>query len=282
MIRLDKYLADSGFGTRNEVRSLVKSGSVFVNNEIVKDFGIKIDPDKDEVSVKGKSVEYNEYEYYMLHKPAGIITASRDKNAKTVVDLIETRKRRDLFPIGRLDKDTEGLLVITNDGALSHRFLSPNSHVQKTYVAFVSGELPSDVETHFKNGIDIGDEKLTLPAGLREIASVDALVEEFRDQFIVDSISDHLESLSKESFGDNDSSECLKSLDSFIKECRIYEVVLTEGRYHEIKRMFEALGGNVEYLKRYSMGPITLDSELAPGEYRKLDKEEMKNLLTSK
>lgn len=265
MIRLDKYLADSGFGTRNEVRSLVKSGSVFVNNEIVKDFGIKIDPDKDEVSVKGKSVEYNEYEYYMLHKPAGIITASRDKNAKTVVDLIETRKRRDLFPIGRLDKDTEGLLIITNDGALSHRLLSPNSHVQKTYVAFVSGELPSDVETHFKNGIDIGDEKLTLPAGLREIASVDALVEEFRDQFIVDSISDHLE-----------------SFNSFIKECRIYEVVLTEGRYHEIKRMFEALGGNVEYLKRYSMGPITLDSELAPGEYRKLDKEEMKNLLTSK
>lgn len=266
MIRLDKYLADSGFGTRNEVRSLVKSGSVFVNNETIKDFGMKIDPDKDEVLVKGKSVEYNQYEYYMLHKPAGIITASRDKNAKTVVDLIETRKRRDLFPIGRLDKDTEGLLIITNDGQLSHRLLSPNSHVQKTYVAFVSGGLPSDVEFHFKNGIDIGDERLTLPAGLREIESIDALVEEFGDRYIIEKC---------ENLGDSQGN-------SIINNCRIYEVVLTEGRYHEIKRMFEALGGNVEYLKRYSMGPITLDSQLAPGEYRKLDKEEMKNLLTSK
>ena len=274
MIRLDKYLADSGFGTRNEVRSLVRSGSVFVNEEIVKDFGLKINPDVAQVSVKGSSVEYNEYEYYMLHKPAGIITASRDKKAKTVVDLIETRKRRDLFPIGRLDKDTEGLLIITNDGALSHRLLSPNSHVQKNYVAFVSGELPADVETHFKNGIDIGDEKLTLPAGLREIESLEALVNEYEDSYVEDSLVEHLESLV------DDSAET--SIEDSIKEYRIYEVTLTEGRYHEIKRMFEALGGTVEYLKRYSMGPITLDPELAPGEYRELDEEEMKNLLTSK
>ena len=265
MIRLDKYLADSGFGTRNEVRSLVKSGSVFVNEILIKDPGYKLNPDADEVSIKGRSVEYSEFEYYMLHKPAGVITASRDKNAKTVVDLIETRKRRDLFPIGRLDKDTEGLLIITNDGALSHRLLSPGSHVEKKYAAFVSGEIPDDIETHFQNGIDIGDEKLTLPAELREITDIEQLLSEKNDSYIRERYT-----------------ECISKIDSSENKIRIFEITLTEGRYHEIKRMFEALGGKVEYLKRYSMGPIELDHELSPGEYRKLNNEEMKNLLTSK
>ena len=163
-IRLDKYLADSGFGTRSEVKLLVKSGSISLNGNVVKDSGIKIDTESDEILVRGKKVGYSEYEYYMLHKPAGIITASRDKNEKTVIDLIKSKKRRDLFPVGRLDRDTEGLLLITNDGDLSHHLLSPSKHVSKTYLAFVTGEPSEDIYTHFKEGIDIGDDTLTKSA----------------------------------------------------------------------------------------------------------------------
>ena len=137
LIRLDKYLADSGFGTRSEVRSLVKSGSVSINEEIIKDAGLRIDSEKDQIKVRGKAVSYSEYEYYMLHKPAGVITASSDKKEKTVVDLIDSKKRRDLFPVGRLDRDTEGLLLITNDGELEHKLLAPGKHVDKKYMAII-------------------------------------------------------------------------------------------------------------------------------------------------
>ena len=184
MIRLGKYLADSGLGTRSDVRSLVRSGSVLVNGTIEKDAGRRIDENADEVICNGKSLTFAEVEYYMLNKPAGIITASRDKKEKTV------------------------------------------------YVAHISGELPEDAAEQFKAGIDIGDEKPTKPAELRVL--------------------------------DTDSG--------------IVEVVLTEGRYHEIKRMFEALGCHVEYLKRISMGSLVLDETLGLGEYRELTEEELKGL----
>ena len=232
MIRLDKYLADSGLGTRSDVRSLVRSGSVLVNGTIEKDAGRRIDENADEVICNGKSLTFAEFEYYMLNKPAGIITASRDKKEKTVVDLIKSKKRRDLSPVGRLDRDTEGLLLITNDGKLAHELLAPGKHVDKVYVAHISGELPEDAVEQFKAGIDIGDEKPTKPAELRVL--------------------------------DTDSG--------------IVEVVLTEGRYHEIKRMFEALGCHVEYLKRISMGSLVLDETLGLGEYRELTEEELKGL----
>ncbi len=232
MIRLDKYLADSGLGTRSDVRSLVRSGSVLVNGTIEKDAGRRIDENADEVICNGKSLTFAEFEYYMLNKPAGIITASRDKKEKTVVDLIKSKKRRDLSPVGRLDRDTEGLLLITNDGKLAHELLAPGKHVDKVYVAHISGELPEDAAEQFKAGIDIGDEKPTKPAELR-VLNVDS---------------------------------------------GIVEVVLTEGRYHEIKRMFEALGCHVEYLKRISMGSLVLDETLGLGEYRELTEEELKGL----
>ena len=232
MIRLDKYLADSGLGTRSDVRSLVRSGSVLVNGTIEKDAGRRIDENADEVICNGKSLAFAEFEYYMLNKPAGIITASRDKKEKTVVDLIKSKKRRDLSPVGRLDRDTEGLLLITNDGKLAHELLAPGKHVDKVYVAHISGELPEDAAEQFKTGIDIGDEKPTKPAELR-VLNVDS---------------------------------------------GIVEVVLTEGRYHEIKRMFEALGCHVEYLKRISMGSLVLDETLGLGEYRELTEEELKGL----
>ena len=232
MIRLDKYLADSGLGTRSDVRSLVRSGSVLVNGTIEKDAGRRIDENADEVICNGKSLTFAEFEYYMLNKPAGIITASRDKKEKTVVDLIKSKKRRDLSPVGRLDRDTEGLLLITNDGKLAHELLTPGKHVDKVYVAHISGELPEDAAAQFKTGIDIGDEKPTKPAELRVLNTDSGIV----------------------------------------------EVVLTEGRYHEIKRMFEALGCHVEYLKRISMGSLVLDETLGLGEYRELTEEELKGL----
>lgn len=232
MIRLDKYLADSGLGTRSDVRSLVRSGSVLVNGTIEKDAGRRIDENADEVICNGKSLTFAEFEYYMLNKPAGIITASRDKKEKTVVDLIKSKKRRDLSPVGRLDRDTEGLLLITNDGKLAHELLAPGKHVDKVYVAHISGELPEDAAEQFKAGIDIGDEKPTKPAELRVLNTDSGIV----------------------------------------------EVVLTEGRYHEIKRMFEALGCHVEYLKRISMGRLVLDETLGLGEYRELTEEELKGL----
>lgn len=251
LIRLDKYLADSGFGTRSEVRSLVKSGSVSINEEIIKDAGLRIDSEKDQIKVRGKAVSYSEYEYYMLHKPTGVITASSDKKEKTVVDLIDSKKRRDLFPVGRLDRDTEGLLLITNDGELAHKLLAPGKHVDKKYMAIVSGELPSDVVEQFEKGLDIGDEKLTKPARLRVYSS--------RDEYISKVSEDKQDSYLLDKYNNNNS---------------IIEIIITEGRYHEIKRMFEAVGCNVEYLKRYSMGKLELDMNLRPGEYKEISRAE--------
>jgi len=252
MIRIDKFLADSGFGTRSEVRSLVKSESVSVNGIIIKDAGYRIDSDKDVVTVRGKEVSYSKYEYYMLHKPAGVITASSDKREKTVVDLIGSKKRRDLFPVGRLDRDTEGLLLITNDGELAHRLLSPGKHVEKKYMAIVLGKLPDDAIDMFEAGIDIGDDSLTKPAKLKIYKNIEMYLSDTADSEI---------------------DVCL--LDRYTDDSFIAEIIITEGRYHEIKRMFGAIGCHVEYLKRYSMGKLELDMELKPGEYKSIKKEDI-------
>lgn len=245
-IRLDKYLADSGFGTRSNVKLLVRSGSVLVNNKIVKDAGIKINTETDEVIVKGEKVCFEEFEYYMLNKPAGVITATRDKNDRTVVDLIKSSKRRDLFPVGRLDKDTEGLLLITNDGKLSYDLLSPGKHVAKRYLAHVTGELMENAREMFSEGLDIGDDKPTKPAKLTIL------------------------SVSDKQISDEDG---IKNVKEYVTE-----VEITEGRYHQVKRMFEAVGGKVDYLKRLSIASLVLDGALAPGEYRRLTDEEVAGL----
>ena len=257
-IRLDKYLADTGLGTRTEVKALVKNGAVSLNDMPVKDSSLKIDTETDIIQVHGKRIGYSEYEYYMLSKPAGIITASRDKKAKTVLDLIEDKKRRDLFPVGRLDKDTEGLLLITNDGDMAHKLLSPKKHVSKTYIAFVSGEIPDNIYQLFKDGLDIGDDKKTKPAELKLYPSISELCNVYPDNMIEE----------KYNLIANDTSDSLN----------IFEITITEGRYHEIKRMFEAVGCAVVYLKRYSMGSILLDFSLQPGEYRILTDEELSKL----
>ena len=231
-MRLDKYLSDMGAGTRSELKKDIRKGGAIIDGKVVKDPGFSVDTSS-HVVFKGAVIAYEEFAYYMLNKPAGIISASEDDNEPTVVDLISEPKRKDMFPVGRLDRDTEGLLLITNDGALSHRLLSPKHHVDKVYYARVSGILTdSDVEL-FREGLVLTDGLECLPADLK-ILSV--------------------------------------SGDEYISEA---EITVREGKFHQVKRMFSSVGAEVLYLRRLSMGPLTLDPDLAPGEYRRLTPDEM-------
>lgn len=168
MMRLDKYLADMGEGTRQEVKKYIRRGSVTVNGELVRSPERKVD-ERDQVCLDGREVSYAAEEYFMLNKPAGVVSATEDKRDRTVLDLIREKKRKDLFPVGRLDKDTEGLLLITNDGALSHRLLSPRHHVDKTYYVEVQGYVTEETRAAFQRGVNIGTEEeplVTMPARL--------------------------------------------------------------------------------------------------------------------
>ncbi|MCI8723382.1 MAG: rRNA pseudouridine synthase [Ruminococcus sp.] len=182
-LRLDKYLADMGLGTRSEVKQAVRKGRVQVNGQTVREPEYKTETETDQVWFNGQPAAYREYEYYMLNKPAGVISASEDPRERCVVDLIESRKRKDLFPVGRLDKDTEGLLLITNDGGLAHRLLSPKKHVDKVYYARVQGRVTQEDAELFRRGVDIGEKKQTLPAELRilnagEISEIELTIRE--------------------------------------------------------------------------------------------------------
>ena len=233
MIRLDKYLADMSIGTRTEVKKLIRQGKVAVDGLIVKNPDIKVDTGTQNVTYNGIAVTYETYEYYMLNKPAGVISATSDKTEKTVLDLIDSKKRKDLFPVGRLDKDTEGLLLITNDGELAHRLLSPKKHVDKLYYARVEGVVGMEDIDAFAKGLDIGEGEYTKPAKL----------------------------------------EILKS--DIISEIKL---TIQEGKFHQVKRMFEAVGKKVIYLKRLEMGTLKLDEGLALGEYRPLTQKEIEEL----
>ena len=233
MIRLDKYLADMGIGTRTEVKKLVRQGNVKVDDYIVKSPEQKIDTVTHKVFCEGQEVGYEEYEYYILNKPAGYVSATTDAKDKTVLDLITDKKRKDLFPVGRLDKDTEGLLLITNDGDLAHRLLAPKKHVDKLYYAKVEGVVTEEDVRAFEEGVDIGEDAVTRPAVL----------------------------------------EILKS-----DEISEIHLTIQEGKFHQVKRMFEAVGKKVIYLKRLSMGTLRLDENLKLGEYRPLTEEELEHL----
>ena len=237
MIRLDKYLADMSIGTRQEVKKYIRQGRVKINEDIIKKPEYKIREDEDKIAFDGAPVAYETFEYYMLNKPAGVISATEDKRDKTVLDLIKEKKRKDLFPVGRLDKDTEGLLLITNDGALAHRLLSPKKHVDKCYYAKISGGVTEDDVRVFKERINIGTQEepeWTMPAELKILE---------------------------------------KGTVSHIR------LTIREGKFHQVKRMFLAVGKEVVYLKRERMGALVLDEELAPGEYRKLTDSELKSIL---
>ena len=221
-MRLDKYLCEAGYGTRSEVKKLLRSCIVTVNGERVT---------KSETKIKDGDVVW--VEYWMLHKPAGYISATEDKKLDTVLELLPENARSDLFPVGRLDRDTEGLLLLTNDGKLAHYLLSPKRHVDKTYYARIQGRVKSEHVQAFLEGLDIGDEKKTLPAELRILKSG--------------------------------------------PESEI-EVTIREGRFHQVKRMFEVIGCEVTYLKRLSMGSLKLDETLEIGACRPLTEEELRKL----
>ena len=239
MMRIDKYLADCGIGTRSEVKKYIKAKQITVNGGVVAKPEQKIDENNDAVCFKGKPISYEKYVYYLFHKPAGCVTAKQDNVHKTVMEYFpEEIRAKDIAPVGRLDLDTEGLLLFTNDGPLTHHLLSPTHHIPKTYYAVLDKEVPESAVELFKNGVDIGDDKLTLPA---ELVIWPVVVNDA---------------------GDN-----------------VYSAELTihEGRFHQVKRMFEAVGCTVTYLKRLSMGSLTL-GDLEKGKYRKLTEDEVQVL----
>lgn len=235
-VRLDKFLADAGAGTRSEVKKLIQKGQVQINGETVKRPEQKVQPDADMVMLQGELIgAAPEFEYFLLHKPAGCITATEDARDKTVMEYVPS-SRKGLFPVGRLDKDTEGLLLITNDGALAHDLLSPGKHVEKTYFAIVDGVVTADDVKAMEQGVDIGEDRLTLPAKL-EILRTAAEV-----------------------------------------PCSEIHLTICEGKFHQVKRMMEAAGKKVVYLKRISMGPLVLPDDLGKGQCRPLTSEEVKSL----
>lgn len=233
MIRLDKYLADMGVGTRAEVKKYVRQGKVKIDGRVVKSPEEKVDVEIQMVSYLDQLVTYETFEYYMLNKPAGVISAATDTREKTVVDLIEEKKRKDLFPVGRLDKDTEGLLLITNDGELAHRLLSPKRHVDKVYYAKVKGVVTEKDVKAFSEGVSLGQGEMAKPAALEILTSDE------------------------------------------ISEIRL---TIQEGKFHQVKRMFQSVGKEVVYLKRLSMGTLVLDESLPLGAYRRLTREEIEQL----
>jgi len=237
-LRLDKLLANMGVGSRKEVKALLKKKQVTLNGEAVKDGSTHLNPWKDTVMVKGEEVHYQEYTYLMMNKPSGVISATTDNKDKTVIDLLASDFHIfDPFPVGRLDKDTEGLLLITNDGQLAHQLTSPKKEIVKVYFAKIEGEVTEEDISQFQKGIILDDGYEAKSADLKILSA--------------GSISE-------------------------------IEVAVTEGKFHQIKRMFAAVDKKVSYLKRLCMGELTLDTALRPGEYRELTDEEREYCLQLK
>lgn len=231
VIRLDKLLCEMGVGSRSEVRILLKKGRVTVDGRPVLSGETKVEEREARICLDGQPLLYAGTVYYLLHKPAGVVTAVRDARERTVLELMREAPGKDLFPVGRLDKDTEGLLLVTNDGGLAHRLLSPKKHVEKTYLVHTGAPVTEEMCRLLEAGVDIGDEKPTLPARAKKL--------EYREDGLF--------------------------------------LTIVEGRFHQIKRMLKAVGNEVVYLKRVSMGPLEL-GELAPGSWRPLTQEERKAL----
>lgn len=228
MMRLDRFLAVNKYGTRQEVKKILRAGRVTVGGQVINRPEYKLDEETAEVAVDGRIISYEKYHYIMLYKPVGCVSSTYEKGERSVLSYIDEVYADGLFPVGRLDKDTLGLLLLTDDGVLAHQLLSPSKHVDKRYYVELEQDVPEDAVLQFQNGIDIGDEDRTMPAVL-ELTS----------------------------------------------HPRHVYVTLHEGRYHQIKRMFEALDNRVVNLKRISMKELVLDESLRPGEYRKLTEEEV-------
>ena len=232
LIRLDKFLANSGIGTRSEVKNYIKQRRVWLDGTPVLKGETKIDIEKSVVTFDKRVVSYEQYCYIMLNKPKGYICATEDKEEKTVLDLLPKQYEKfNLFPVGRLDKDTVGLLILSNDGKFAHNTLSPKKHIEKKYFGHINGMVTEDYIKAFKNGVIIDGGYKCLPANL----------------------------------------EILYSAPNLSK----VNITIKEGKYHQIKRMFQAFGKKVVYLKRLSFGEIQLDENLQEGDFRELNEQEM-------
>lgn len=231
-MRIDKFLTQAGVGSRSEVKKYVKNKRISVNGEVISDSGIHIEADKDIICFDNTQITcVSGFRYYILNKPAGVITATNDNFQKTVLDLFPVKLRKNLSPVGRLDKDTVGLLLLTDDGNLSHRLLSPKHHIPKQYYLETDTELSDDLVEKFLQGVDIGDDK--------PCKSAELIILENRKSALL---------------------------------------TIYEGRFHQVKRMLQAFGRKVVYLKRESMGSLKLPQELKEGEFRTLTEEEIRCL----
>ena len=227
VVRVDKIMSELGFGSRSEIKRYAKAGKIRINDKVIKKADEKVDSERDKLYFEGRQVVVEEFETYVLYKPAGYVCATKDNVHKTVMELIDS-DRKNIVPVGRLDLDTEGLLILTNDGALNHRLVSPASHVDKIYYAKFDGTLADDAIECTAKGLDIGDGEVSKPAKL-EILSSDEV-----------------------------------------------KLTIHEGKFHQVKRMIKALGGEVTYLKRVAFGGLKLDDlKLKKGESRKITKEEV-------
>ena len=226
-MRLDRFLCEMNVGSRSQVKALLRQGLVTVNGKAEKEGAIQIREYSDDILFRGNKLQYQRFVYYMLNKPEGVVSATEDKTAVTVVSLLSGEGRDDLFPVGRLDKDTTGLLLLTNDGETAHRLLSPKRHVDKIYRVTLEHPLERQAVAILEQVVDIGDDKLTLPAQV--------------------SVQD---------------------------DCTLL-LTIQEGRYHQVKRMLQAVGNRVLALERISFGGLALDEKLKPGEYRTLTSEEI-------
>lgn len=232
MERLDKVLSNLGYGSRKEIKQAIRKGLIEVNGELVKDNGMQVDPENDRIIVNGEEIFYRKYIYLMMNKPDGVVSATFDNRDETVIDLLEVEHQVfNPFPVGRLDKDTVGLLLLTNDGELNHRLISPKWKVDKIYYAKIDKKVTEADVKKFKNGITLDDGYLCKEAKLEILEATD------------------------------EGSEVM--------------ITIQEGKYHQVKRMFEAVGKNVIYLKRVEFGTLKLDGDLEEGEYRELTEEEI-------
>lgn len=231
-MRLDKFLCQLNMGSRSEVKNLIRRGQVTVNGVAARTPEQKVDEETDKVVCLGQILNYRSHVYYMLNKPKAVVSATRDSHDQTVLDLILPHlpvqdRKREIVPAGRLDKDTEGLLLLTDDGAMIHQLLSPAKHVDKTYLVEIQSELSEEDITALERGVDIGEKKLTLPA---KVVRLDE---------------------------------------------RHIRLTIQEGKFHQVKRMLQAIGNEVLSLRRLTFGPLQLDENLLPGEFRALTEEEI-------
>ncbi len=237
-MRLDKYLSDMGIASRSDLKKDIRKGLVFVDGEMIRDASFTVNPDS-RILYKGEEITYEEYSYYMMNKPVGVLSSTEDRKQKTVLDLFSECHRKDLFPVGRLDKDAEGLLLIMNDGKLAHTLLSPKNHIEKKYYVEIPASLKDEDLEPLRHGIQYDTDLVAEPAQVQ-------LLSAYPDKSTV-------------------------------------EIIITEGKFHQIKKMFLALSEDyvVTKLKRISMGALRLDESLSPGEYRKLSPGEIETLKES-